>query len=114
MLAAGGGQDDRWGRKGRVSTGAEKEGSRESMDFKLFQPTLDLLELRRLVKSGASLPKTVGRGRFAGEEESRYQSGSCPAESLGAETNMKRERLERLSWRWREGLMTPPKGEIRS
>ena len=24
---------------------------------------------------------------------------------------MKRERLERLSWRWREGLMTPPKGE---
>lgn len=39
------------------------------MDFKFFQPTLDLLELRRLVKSGASLPKTVGRGRFAGEEE---------------------------------------------
>lgn len=53
------------------------------MDFKFFQPTLDLLELRRLVKSGASFTKTVGRGRFAGEEELPYQSGSCPAESLG-------------------------------
>ena len=77
MLAAGGGQDDRWGRKGRVSTGAEKEGSRESMDFKLFQPTLDLLELRRLVKSGASLPKTVGRGRFAGRRS--HATSQVPA-----------------------------------
>lgn len=82
MLVEGDGKDVRWGTKGRVSSEAEKEGSRESLDFKFFQPTWDLLELRRLVKSGASFTKTGGRDRLAGEEELPYHSGSCPAERL--------------------------------